>query len=185
MRTIMVAIVTFFIATSAFATGENIQKKISKHDIEVMCDFNEYSGAWNQSTGPIVRDYLDPLVTAPNWVERANTNLSKLRGLYLKMTVSLLMFESDSLQKIYTPFVANYKAKLDALTALHIAVATADVDGEAKAQIALNAAGKEGQRFAREFLKSLRDHIDPEELRRIFRERADAAARAIEPEGKK
>ncbi len=86
MRTIMVAIVTFFIATSTFAAGENIQKKISKHDIEVMCDFNEYSGAWNQSTGPIVRDYLDPSVTAADWVERTKSDLSRW-----KMGSSLLL----------------------------------------------------------------------------------------------
>jgi len=43
-------------------------------------------------------------------------------------------------------------------------------------------AGKEGQKLAREFLKTLRDHIDPEELRKILRERAEAAARAMEPE---
>jgi len=56
------------------------------------------------------------------------------------------------------------------------------MEGEAKAQIALNLAGKEGQKLAREFLKTLRDHIDPEELRKILRKRAEAAARAMEPE---
>ena len=185
MRLIIITLCTLIMVTSFAAAGERLLKKPSEHDFKVMCDFFEYSGEWNQTTGPMVRGYLDPLVTAPDWVEKSNTYLSKLRGIYLKMTASLLMFESEAFLNLYNPFVTNYKAKLDALTVLHMAVAAADIEGEAKAQIALNATGQEGQRLAREFLKALRDYIDPEELRRVLRERAEAAARAMKTEGKK
>jgi hypothetical protein len=185
MRKIIIVITFAIIAKSIIAAGEEGRKPISKHDIDVMCDFNRYSGEWNQSTGSIVRDYLDPSVLAENWIKKANAELTKLRALYLKMNASLQLFENDALRNLYDPFVINYKAKLDALTALHIAVAAGDVEGVKNAQVAINSAAQEGQRLSKDFLHALRGHIDPNELERIFRERAKAAAQAIEPDHKK
>jgi hypothetical protein len=185
MRTILTMSAAIIIASSVVAAGERMQRGASNHDIQVMADFLEYSGAWNQSTGPIVRDYLDPSVFAEAWVESTNFHLSELRGLYLKVNASLILFENKIFRKFYSPFVANYKAKLDALTALHIAIAGGDAKGAQDAQIALNLAAKEGQEIAKEFIEALRNYIDPEVLRKILRERAEAAARAIKPDTEK
>ena len=57
MRTIVTILVTMLLGTIVVAANKQMQKDPSKHDINVMADFLEYSGAWNQSTGPIVRDY--------------------------------------------------------------------------------------------------------------------------------
>jgi len=114
MRTGILIICTFVMMTSFAVAGEGMKRKPSEIDTKVMCDFLEYSGSWNQSTGPLIRDYLDPLVSPQDWVERANTHLTRLRGIYLKMTASLMMFEDDAFRKQYAHFVQNYKDKLDA-----------------------------------------------------------------------
>ncbi len=165
--------------------GEGIQKEPSKHDMQVMVDLLEYSGAWNQSTAPIVIDYLNPSVSAEAWIESTNFHLSKLRVLYLKMNASLILFENEIFRKLYSPFVANYKAKLDAFTELHSAIAAGNSKRAQDAHIALKLAAREGQRIAKEFIEVFREYIDPEVLRKIFLERFEAADRAMKLEVEK
>ena len=100
------------------------------------------------------------------------------------MNTSLLVFENEVLRQKYSEFVQNYRDKLDAVTALQFAVSNADSEGEINAKIAINNAGKEATRLAQELLNTIRDKIDPEELREIMRESGEASARAMESDKK-
>lgn len=152
------------------------------HDEGVLDDLSRYSRIWNQTTGRLVRDYLDPAVSAESWVRSGEASLHLLQETYLAMSASVLSFQSSELRRFYQPITANYKRKLDAITALRFAVASGNADAELAAQVELQEAAQEGKKLAVQLIDAARDHVDPEFLDKALQESAQAAADALAPD---
>ena len=54
MRTLTLTVYTLVVMASFAGAAERMKQKPSEIDIKVMCDFLEYSGAWNQACGTFI-----------------------------------------------------------------------------------------------------------------------------------
>ncbi len=159
----------------------NTAGQLSQNDTTVMADFKGYTRAWNQTTGKIVREYLDTSISADDWVSEMNTDLPALRGLYLKMTIVLALIDDKNIKNMYSRLVENYKEKLDGLTNLHVATAQGNAQGEKDALIEMQNAAQKGQVIGLEYLAKHKKEIDPETLREMAKETAGASVKALQP----
>ena len=116
-------------------------------------------------------------MSGAKWVKDASTHIGELRSVHMQMYTSVLAISNPGIRGTFEPFTDNYRAKLDALTMLHNAVASGDEKREHEAQQALAKAGAEGMKLARTLLERVRPHVDPkvfsEELRKRGKEIGD------------
>jgi len=119
---------------------------------------------WNRSAAPLVRDYLDPNVPADRWVKEASIHIGELRAVQVEMQACTFAIQDPGIKRTFQEIAANYRTKLDWITALHNAVAQGDQQAEQGAQQALSYASAEGQRLGQALLERLRPYVDPQVL---------------------
>jgi len=155
--------------------------KLSDHDFEVLVEMNVLSTRWNHAAAPLVRDYLDPNVQADSWVRSASAIIAEMRAVHMEMSAEVQSLEDEGLRKTLVEIVENYRAKLNALVVLHNAVASGDTESEQAAQVQLSTATQEGQRLAQALIERIRPLVDPAELEREARKRAEDISDRMRP----
>lgn len=146
--------------------------KLSDHDIEIVENIGQYPRRWNETVGPLVRDYIDPEVDADTWLAPTGEQLRDLRVIVVRLQSDVLRISDGGVRAVFGDIVTNYKRKLAALTSLVAAVRAGDTDVAEAASSELNAAAMEGQDLAVRLIDRLRPFIDPDELSRKLGERA-------------
>ncbi len=170
---------SFAVVSTSQATN-NVFSHLTKNDITTLKDYEQYTKAWNQTSGKIIGGYLNTSVSREDWVTETNVDLPVLRGIVLKMNVSLVLVDDKEMIDWLTKFVENYKEKLNGITNLHLAVAQGNAQWEKDALIELDKAAKKGQAMGLEFLAEIKDLVDPETLRKMSKEAAEASAEALQ-----
>jgi hypothetical protein len=135
-------------------------RTLSPGDVDLIRAYSSLPMQWNRAAAPLVRDYLDPNVPADRWVKQVSAHLGKLRAVLLEMEVCTLAIQDSGIRKMLREIVANYKAKLDCLTVLHIAVANGDEQAQLQAQKDLSEAGAEGKKLNLALVDGMRPHMD-------------------------
>jgi hypothetical protein len=164
----------------AVAQPEN--KWISAGDLEAIAMFVELPSRWNRAAAPLVRDYLDPNVSADRWVREASGYMGELRAVHVEMQATLLAMQDPGVKKTFDEIASNYRTKLDCLTALHFAVAQGDQQAEQRAQEVLSEASAEGQRLAQSLLHRLTPYVDPQLLIRELSKRGKEIGALMKPQ---
>lgn len=142
--------------------GVCAHKLESPHDKGVIDDLSRYSCMWNQITGQLVQDYLDPAASAESWASSGRVSIRLLQRTYLAMNASLARFQSTELRTLYQPVIANYRRKLDGIIDLHLAVVRGDAGAEVAALAAIQKAVEEGKQLGVEHLDTAKDPLDLE-----------------------
>jgi len=151
-------------------------------DLEAIALFSDLPARWNLVAAPLVRDYLDPNVSAERWVTEASTSIGELRAIQAEMLATVFALNDPGIKKTYLELATNYRTKLDCVTALHNAVARGDQDAEQRAQEALSRATAEGQQLAQMFLDRLRPYVEPEHLSRELNKRGKEIGQLMKPQ---
>lgn len=157
------------LASAMGATNQSL----SDADLETIATLRNYTSRWNTSAAPLMRDYLDPTVSAEQWVIDAGDHIDGLSAAYMHFSAAVQALEDPALRTKYEVFVKNYGRKLAAIHALRHAVARQDPDGESVAIKEVGEAALEGRDLAVELLESMRPYIDPDQFRQLAIESAD------------
>ncbi len=157
------------------------RQSISPSDADAIATFFDLPARWNRATGPLVRDYLDPNIPADRWVKDASHHIGELRAVYLEMYTCTLAIQDPGIRSTFQEIVANYRSKLDCVTALHNAVARGDQEAEQRAQQALSEASAEGQMLGEAWLERLRPHVDPQVLTDALKKRGKEIGELMKP----
>ena len=144
---------------AAQASPQGKAPVVSDDDARTLKAIKSCTGRWNEAGAPLVREYLDPNVSARQWSKDASAHLSKLRLIFLEMQGHAMNLRNPKIFNMLKDVTASYKAKLDAMTALHFAVTQGDEAGEMQAQKALNEACTNAMDLAR---KNFLPYVDPE-----------------------
>lgn len=145
---------------------------LSEQDGRIIDGLGEHSSRWNEAAGPFVRDYLDPNVDAHEWVDAAEAQVAEMRNAVIGFQADVMAISDPGVRSVFEKFANNYRAKLDAVTRLHNAVAGGDPAAEEIAGAGLQAAAEEGQELATSLLDNLRPFVDPEDLTTLLRDKA-------------
>lgn len=145
---------------------------LSAEDERLVDGLGEHSSRWNEAAGPFVRDYLDPNVSAAEWVAAADAQVAEMRNAVISFQTDVMAISDPGVRSVFEEFTDNYRAKLDAVTRLWNAVAAGDPDAEEAAGAELQAAAEEGQQLATSLLDKLRRFVDPEDLTSLLQDRA-------------
>lgn len=156
-------------------------RTISPADADAIASFIDLPARWNRAAAPLVRDYLDPNVPADRWVRDASRQVAELRAVHAEMRACALAIQDPGIKQTFQEVTANYRAKLDCVTALHNAVAHGDHEAEQEAQQALSEASAEGQKLAQALIESLRPYVDPQVLSDELKKRGKAIGELMKP----
>jgi len=157
-------------------------KGVIAQDYETAAAFMELTWEWNRAVAPIVRDYLDPNVSAEAWVKSSTAPMGQLRAVHVQMTAAVLGIKDDQLRNVFQEFCENYRSKLDAMTALQNTVARGDEAGEEQAKVVLAEASARGTELATSFLERLRPYVDEKELADVLRKRGKEIGDLMKPQ---
>lgn len=156
-------------------------RSMSAGDGDAIANFMDLPARWNKSAAPLVRDYLDPNVPADRWGREASAHIGELRAVLVEMQATTFAMQDPGIKKTFQDFVANYRAKLDCVTALHFAVVRGDQQAEQEARQAMSEATAEGNRLGNAFLERLRPYVDPQELTNELRKRGKEIGELMKP----
>lgn len=148
---------------------------VSNSDWNAVAAFTDLPGRWNRESAVLVRDYLDPNVSAQKWVNSSTGRIAELRAIQIEMQSLVLAIGSSGVRRTFEEFADNYRAKVECLTALHNAVARGDRQAELDARYTLSEVSEEGRRLGVSFLDRLRPYIDPD----LFVERMKKGGKSI------
>jgi len=146
---------------------------ISEDDLETAATLRTFTTRWNTAAAPLMRGYLDPNVSAEQWVSDAGEHVEGLTAASMRFSATVQAFEDPGLRARYQVLAKNYDRKLAAIHALRHAVAQQDPDGETTAIIEVREAALEGRELAIELMDSMRPHVGPDQMRRLVVESAD------------
>jgi len=154
---------------------------ISSHDYEAIVNYSKATHSWNIAVAPLIRDYLDPNVSADAWVSDARPIIAEVRKIYASMFATVVSIQDTGLRKIIMQVVTNYKAKLDAMTALHLAVAAGDAEAAQSASNALSQAASEGSVLALSLMDRIRPYVDPDTLQAVAKRKGHELSEYMKP----
>lgn len=136
---------------------------------------------WNKASGPLVRDYLDPNVPAEQWVREGSRLIGDLRAVHLKMQAQIMSIREREVREFFLLLNANYRAKLDSVTLLHIAVARGDEQAEVEAYQRLGEASQQGQQLSAALVEKIRPLVSPRDFEASLSKGAEETARLMTP----
>jgi len=155
---------------------------IAAGDLDAIATFDGLPARWNRNAAPVVRDYLDVNVPADRWAEEASTHIGELRAVAIEMELTVYLIQDQGIRKTLQDLTANYRAKLDALSALHFAVAQGDPEAEQSALLALSEASAAGKELGQALLDRGRPYIDPQVLADYLQTGAEELGERLKPE---
>lgn len=153
--------------------------RLSEHDWNAFREIGKLQREWNVLIAPMARDLLDPNVSGEVWVKGSTPIIEKMRSIHRSMMGYAISIEDKGLRATAMKLVENNRAKLLAMTQMHIAVANGDVEGQQAAGQALNKAGSEGTAMALELMEKLRTFSDGDMLLREMQERTNEIDEAL------
>lgn len=118
----------------------------------------------------MIRDYLDPNVGAGEWVSTASDQIIAMRQAYMALEKDVMLLTDPGVRSAFTKFVENYRAKLDAVVMLHIAVSKGDQAAETDALSALEKAARFGKDLATTLVDDLRPFMSDDDVARLLAE---------------
>lgn len=122
----------------------------------VMGKMRQHTRFWNSTMSPLVADYLDPNVSAEQFVKSTSGLVRKLEPRIRKMAELAATLKTPELRRIVTATAFTYRDKLAAFMALVNAVSAGDADGQRAGQEKLQDATTEANELAAE----LQDFLD-------------------------
>jgi hypothetical protein len=154
---------------------------VSQHDIDAVGRLSGLSREWNTTVAPLIRDYMDPTVSAEAWVQASRQQLAGLRSVYTRYYAIVMSMEDEGIRSSAQELANNYKDKLAALVSLQHAVSVGDADAELAAQVGIQTAAQEGQELGMALIARMRQIIPADSVEAWLTESADAVNKAMQP----
>ena len=159
-----------------------IGQTLSAIDAEGLVAFVSMPKRWNRAAAPLVRDYLDPNVSAEKWVKESASRIGELRTIAMEMTAVSIAISHEKLRDLFMRISKNYRTKLACLTNMHIAVAQGNVEAETKALAALPLGTEEGLQNAMELMDMVRPYMISPAIIEIARKTGQEVGDLMKPE---
>ena len=142
----------------------------SDADIRACLRSIQGSSDWNRLTGPIVRDLLDPRVSAEAWVGLASSALPEMRSVVLAMVADARLVGDRGLQRTLVPLAEVHRDLLEQYTYLNFAVHSGEKAKIAEHTEALKKLGEKKATLGGPIVQKLRDSLGAAEFEKALRE---------------
>ena len=135
---------------------------LSQNDTEILLRYGGRGREWNRISAPLIRDYLDPRVTAEQWVERAKAPLGQLRTVVFGMKSDCQLLSDEGSQETLKPIVETYESLLGLYHRLRDSIINGDTNVQPTIVTELQAVALRKQQLALPIVKSLRQQMGSE-----------------------
>ena len=144
-----------------------------------------FTGRWNEVSAPMVIQYLDPEVSAEQWVKDASPVLAELREILAQMKSELILFPKSSFRDSYlAELLRTQGEKLDAMTQIHKAVSQGDQEAELLAQEVIQGIADEQKELILGFFDQMREAgLMTSEVEQVIKDRSQKNAALLNPQG--
>lgn len=121
-------------------------------DGKLIASLHQYSSAWNEAAEPFVAQYLDPNVTAEEWLVGGARNIAVMEHAAAGLRHDVSLAHDRRLRTLLLRVSDNYQLKLIASQAVVTAVKNGDVNAEAAAAEQLTQAASAGREIGNDLI---------------------------------
>lgn len=137
-------------------------KTPSSVDIQACLNSAKANGEWNRITAVVVRDLLDPQVTAEEWVRSTTAVMPQMRAVVMTMIADARLVSDAGIARSLLPLAEVHRELLDTYTLITLATSEGDKPRAIELTNRLRALGEKKASLGGPIVQKLRSYLGPD-----------------------